>query len=193
MDYIYNLLSKPVSYYDREENSSGSLISRLSTDSKQLQEVFGPTGVFPLISIFNIIGCVSTSFAFGWKLAAVTFFAAMPFSFFSSFIRIQYEVQFENMNAAVYADSSKFATEAVRAFRTVTALTMEDTIMERYSNLLKDQRQKAIRKAWYATLIFAFSESVELCAMALAFWYGGQLLASHEYDPVTFFVVYVAI
>ncbi|QQK47699.1 ABC multidrug transporter, putative [Penicillium digitatum] len=173
MDYIYNLLSKPVSYYDREENSSGSLISRLSTDSKQLQEVFGPTGVFPLISIFNIIGCVSTSFAFGWKLAAVTFFAAMPFSFFSSFIRIQYEVQFENMNAAVYADSSKFATEAVRAFRTVTALTMEDTIMERYSNLLKDQRQKAIRKAWYATLIFAFSESVELCAMALAFWYGG--------------------
>lgn len=193
MDYFYNILSKPVSYYDREENSSGSLISRLSTDSKQLQEMFGPTGVFPLISVFNIIGCVSISFAFGWKLAAVTFFAAMPFLFFSAFMRIRYEIKFETLNAAVYADSSKFATEAVRAFRTVTALTMEDTILERYSNLLKDQRQKAIRKAWYATLIFAFSDSVELCAMALAFWYGGQLLASREYDPVAFFVVYIAI
>ncbi|KGO72233.1 ABC transporter, integral membrane type 1 [Penicillium expansum] len=193
MDYFYNLLSKPVSYYDREENSSGSLISRLSTDSKQLQEMFGPTGVFPLISIFNIIGCVAISFAFGWKLAAVTFFAAMPFLFLSAFMRIRYEIKFETLNAAVYADSSKFATEAVRAFRTVTALTMEDAILQRYSNLLKDQRQKAIRKAWYATLIFAFSDSVELCAMALAFWYGGQLLASHEYDPVAFFVVYIAI
>lgn len=193
MDYFYNILSKPVSYYDREENSSGSLISRLSTDSKQLQEMFGPTGVFPLISVFNIIGCVSISFAFGWKLAAVTFFAAMPFLFFSAFMRIRYEIKFETLNAAVYADSSKFATEAVRAFRTVTALTMEDTILERYSNLLKDQRQKAIRKAWYATLVFAFSDSVELCAMALAFWYGGQLLASREYDPVAFFVVYIAI
>ncbi|KAJ5593123.1 hypothetical protein N7537_010027 [Penicillium hordei] len=193
MDYFYNILSNPVCYYDRKENSSGSLISRLSTDSKQLQEMFGPTGVFPLISIFNIVGCVSISFAFGWKLAAVTFFAAMPFIFFSAFMRIRYEIKFETLNAAVYADSSKFATEAVRAFRTVTALTMEDTILERYSNLLKDQRQKATRKAWYATLIFAFSDSVELCAMALAFWYGGQLLASREYDPVAFFVVYIAI
>ncbi|KAJ5674297.1 uncharacterized protein N7477_004231 [Penicillium maclennaniae] len=193
MDYFYNLLSKPVSYYDREENSSGTLMSRLSTNSKQLQEMFGPTGVFPLISIFNIMGCVAISFAFGWKLAAVTFFAAMPFLFFSAFMRIRYEIKFESLNAEVYADSSKFATEAVRAFRTVTALTMEDTILERYSKLLKDQRQKAIRKAWYATLIFAFSDSVELCAMALAFWYGGQLLASHEYDPVAFFVVYIAI
>ncbi|OQE00226.1 hypothetical protein PENVUL_c056G09687 [Penicillium vulpinum] len=193
MDYFYNLLSKPVSYYDHEENASGSLVSRLSTDSKQLQEMFGPTGVFPLISIFNILGCVAISFAFGWKLAAVTFFAAMPFIFLSAFMRIRYEIKFESLNAEVYADSSKFATEAVGAFRTVTALTMEDTILERYSTLLKDQREKAIRKAWYATLIFAFSDSVELCAMALAFWYGGQLLASHEYDPVAFFVVYIAI
>ncbi|CAI7648531.1 unnamed protein product [Penicillium glandicola] len=193
MDYFQNFLSKPVSYYDREENASGSLVSRLSTDSKQLQEMFGPTGVFPLISIFNIIGCVAISFAFGWKLAAVTFFAAMPFLFLSSFMRIRYEIKFESLNAAVYADSSKFATEAVRAFRTVTALTMEDTILERYSNLLKEQRRKAIRRAWYATFVFAFSDSVELCAMALAFWYGGQLLASREYDPVAFFVVYIAI
>ncbi|KAJ5154014.1 ABC transporter integral membrane type 1 [Penicillium coprophilum] len=193
MDYFHSLLSKPVSYYDRKENSSGSLVSRLSTDTKQLQEMFGPTGVFPLISIFNILGCVSISFAFGWKLAAVTFFAAMPFIFLSAFMRIRYEIKFESLNAEVYADSSKFATEAVRAFRTVTALTMEDTILERYSKLLKDQRQKATRKAWYATLIFAFSDSIELCAMALAFWYGGQLLASHEYDPVVFFVVYIAI
>ncbi|KAJ5520708.1 ABC transporter integral membrane type 1 [Penicillium fimorum] len=193
IDYFQSFLSKPVSYYDREGNSSGSLVSRLSTDSKQLQEMFGPTGVFPLISIFNILGCVSISFAFGWKLAAVTFFAAMPFIFFSAFMRIRYEIKFESLNAEVYADSSKFATEAVGAFRTVTALTMEDAILDRYSKLLKDQRQKAIQKAWYATLVFAFSDSVELCAMALAFWYGGQLLASREYDPVAFFVVYIAI
>ncbi|KAF3016964.1 hypothetical protein E8E15_004968 [Penicillium rubens] len=193
MDYFSNLLSKPVWYYDREENSSGSLVSRLSTDSKQLQEMFGPTGVFPLISIFNVIGCVTISFAFGWKLAAVTFFAAMPFLFLSAFMRIRYEIKFESLNAEVYADSSKFATEAVRAFRTVTTLTIEDTILQRYSSLLREQRQKATRKAWYATLVFAFSDSVELCAIALAFWYGGQLLASHEYDPVAFFVVYIVI
>lgn len=128
-------------------------------------------GVFPLISVFNVTGCVIISFIFGWKLAAVTFFGAMPFILLAAFMRIRHETHFESMNAAVYADSSKFATEAIRAFRTVTALTMEDTIIQRYSDLLKEQRTKAFRKSWYATLVFAFSDSVELCAMALTFWY----------------------
>ncbi|GKZ25588.1 hypothetical protein AbraCBS73388_001230 [Aspergillus brasiliensis] len=70
---------------------------------------------------------------------------------------------------------------------------MEDVILDRYSNLLRDQQMKAFRKAWYATLVFAFSDSVELCAMALTFWYGGQLLASREYQPTDFFVIYIAI
>ncbi|KAJ6150016.1 hypothetical protein N7471_001215 [Penicillium samsonianum] len=192
-DYFFNLIRKPIEFFDRDENASGSLTSRLSTDPRQIQELFGPTGVFPLISIFNVMGCVAISFAFGWKLAAVTFFAAMPFLFLAAFMRIRYEIMFESMNAEVYKDSSKFAAEAIRAFRTVTALTMEDHIIQRYSKLLKQQRQKAIRKAWYATLVFAFSDSVELCAMALTFWYGGQLLASREYDTVAFFVVYIAI
>lgn len=182
-----------MSYFDREENASGSLVSRLSTDPRQVQELFGPNGVFPLISLFNVIGCVIISFVFGWKLAAVTFFAAMPFLFLAAFMRIRYEIMFESLNAEVYKDSSRFAAEAIRGFRTVTSLTMEDYIIEKYSNLLQQQRKKALRKAWYATLVFSFSDSVELCAMALTFWYGGQLLASREYDPTAFFVVYIAI
>ncbi|PLB35394.1 ABC transporter ATP-binding protein [Aspergillus candidus] len=192
-EYFANILKRPVSFFDRDENSSGTLISRLSLDPKQVQDLLGPMGVFPLISVFNVTGCVIISFVFGWKLAAVTFFGAMPFILLAAFMRIRHETHFESMNAAVYADSSKFATEAIRAFRTVTALTMEDTIIQRYSNLLREQRAKAFRKSWYATLVFAFSDSVELCAMALTFWYGGQLLGSHEYGGTAFFVVYIAI
>lgn len=63
-------------------------------------------------------------------------------------MRIRYEIRFEGINAEVYAESSRFAAEAVRAFRTVTALTMEESIIRRYSDLLTRQRRKAVRKAW---------------------------------------------
>ncbi|KAK1141050.1 hypothetical protein N8T08_009623 [Aspergillus melleus] len=192
-EYFVNMLAKPVSWYDSDENASGSLISRLSTDPKQLQELFGINGIFPLVSIFNVIGCIAISFAFGPKLAAVAFFAALPFLFLAAYSRIRYEMKFEELNAAVYEDSSRFATEAIRAFRTVSALTMEESIIKRYSDMLNLQRRKAMRKAIYSTLVFSFSDSVELAVMALTFWYGGQLLASREYDIVTFFVVYIAI
>ncbi|KAJ5369082.1 uncharacterized protein N7496_008842 [Penicillium cataractarum] len=192
-EYFQNILKKPVPFYDMNENASGSLVSRLSTDPKQIQEMIGLNGIFPVISVFSMVGCISIAFAFGWKLSLVTVFAALPCVFLAAFMRIRYELEFEALNAEVYSGSSQFAAEAIHAFRTVSALTMEDSILNRYSTLLKQQQSKAFRKAWLATLVFAFSDSVELCAMALTFWYGGQLLASREYQPASFFVVYMSI
>ncbi|KAJ5965861.1 hypothetical protein N7481_012575 [Penicillium waksmanii] len=192
-EYFLNMITQRVAWFDRDENTAGALISRLSTDPKQLQELFGISGAFPLVSIFSVIGCIAISFSFGPKLAAVAFCAGTPFMFLGAFARIRYEMKFEAINAEVYAESSRFASEAIRAFRTVTSLTIEDFILKRYSEQVTTQRHRAMRKAWYATLMFAFADSFELCSMALTFWYGGQLLASREYDVVTFFVVYVAI
>lgn len=192
-EYFQNILRKPVPFYDLKDNASGSLVSRLATDPKQIQELIGLNGVFPLISICSMVGCIAIAFSFGWKLSLVAVFAALPCVFLAAFMRVRYELQFEMLNAKVYAGSSQFAAEAIEAFRTVSALTMEDAILNRYSDLLMEQQRTAFRKALPATLVFAFSDSVELCAMALAFWYGGQLLASREYEPTAFFVVYMAI
>ena len=192
-EYFSNILKKPISFYDKEENASGSLMSKLSTDPKQLQQLLGIEGAFPLISIFNLTASIIIAFYFGWKLTLVVLFSAMPVILIASFFRMQWEVKYEEENSKVFAGSSTFATEAIGAFRTVSSLTMEDTIIEKYDKLLQDQIRAQVRTNSYATLIFAFVDSVELCCMALAFWYGGQLLASKEYNPVQFFVIYVAI
>ncbi|KAI1625512.1 ATP-binding cassette, subfamily B, member 1, partial [Exophiala viscosa] len=199
-EYFTNILRNPVPFFDREGNASGSLMSRLSTDPKVIQELLGLNGVVPLIAIFNMTGCIAIAFSFGWKLTLVTFFSAMPVIWIAAFVRIRFDLQFEAWNAKVFVESSQFATEAIGAFRTVTSLTMEASIVNKYSELLRDQIRKSTRKAIYAALVFALSDSIELCGMALTYWpmliecrYGGQLLASHEYNPLQFFVIYVAI
>ena len=42
-------------------------------------------------------------------------------------------------------------------------------------------------------MIFALSDSVNLLCMALTFYYGGHLLASREYGPIQFFIVYIGV
>ena len=192
-DYFRSTLSMPIAYFDRDENSSGTVMSRLSGDPKQLQELLGLNSAFPMISIFNLIGCIIVSFYFGWKLSLVTFFAVLPVVLVASFMRLRYEVTYETWNAKVFESSSQFATEAVSAFRTVSSLTMENVVLEKYQALLQKQIRDSTRKATYATLVYALTDSIELLGMALAFWYGGQLLASREYQPVQFFVIYSAI
>ena len=192
-DYYSSIIRRDISFFDGESNASGSLMSRLETDPRLLWELLGMGGAFPLISCFSIIGCIIISFYFGWKLSLVALFAIMPVLLISSFVRLRHEHTFEEWNAKVFASSSQFATEAVGAFRTVSSLTMEDTIIAKYSALLADQIKLSTRKSSYAMLVYAFTESIELPAMALTFWYGGQLLGSREYNPLQFFVIYIAI
>jgi ATP-binding cassette subfamily B (MDR/TAP) protein 1 len=93
-----------------------------------------------------------------------------------SYIRLRFEIQFEDMNQAVFAESSKFAAESIGAFRTVTALTLEDVICRRYEILLEAHVKKAFNKSRYSTLLFSASDSVPLLCMALTFWYGGRFV-----------------
>ena len=126
---------------------------------------------FPAIAVFNVVGCVIIAFYFGWKLTLVTLCSSFPFILVAALLRLRFEIQFEALNAKVFAESSQFAGESIKAFRTVTSLTLEHTITDRYSVLLNEHVTKAFRKAFLATLIFAGSDSVELACMAFTFWY----------------------
>ncbi|ESZ94373.1 hypothetical protein SBOR_5237 [Sclerotinia borealis F-4128] len=192
-EYFQNVLSKPVSYYDEEENSVGSLTARMASDPTQLQQLLGINMAMVLISMFNIFGSVAMSFYFGWKLTLLTVVTTMPIILAAGFFRLRYETQFEKMNNDVFAESSKFATESIGAFRTVSSLTLESEICGRYEKLLRNYTEKAFRKARFSTFVFAMSDSIAILCMAFVLWYGGQLLATHEYTPFNYLVVYLAV
>lgn len=192
-EYFESILHKPIEFFDNEDNSSGTLTARVANDPTQLQQMLGINMALSYVAVLSLIGCIIIAFVYGWKLALVAVLVAMPVIMIAGFFRVRYEIQFEAMNQTVFAESSKFAAEAIGAFRTVTALTMEDMIARRYEVLLQDHVRKAFLKARWTTLVFAASDSIQLLCMALAFWYGGQLLADRGYDAEQFFVVYIAV
>lgn len=101
----------------------------------------------------------------------MAFSSAMPLALGAGFFRIRVEKRFEAMNLKVFAESAKFATESVGAIRTVTALTLEDSICRRYEELLQDHVRMAFKRARFSTLVFAASDSLPLLAMAFVLWY----------------------
>lgn len=142
----------------------------MASDPVQLQQLLGINMAIVLISIFNIIGSITLSFFFGWKLTLITVFTAMPIILAAGFFRIRYETQFEKMNSEVFEESSKFATESISAFRTVSSLVLEDTIVRRYEKLLREHSENAFKKAKFSTLVFSMSDSISLLCMAFVLW-----------------------
>lgn len=122
------------------------------------------------IAMVSIIGCTVLSLATGWKLALVCLFSAFPMVFVATVFRVRIEIGFEKQTAAVFAESAQFAAEAVSAYRTVTSLTMERSIEERYRTLLSEHTVQAWKDTRVAMIFFSASESIQLMVTALAFW-----------------------
>ena len=192
-EYLTNMMRKRIAWFDDQGHSPGSLTSRLSSDVMQLRQLMTTEMSIALIAVVNLVGSLIISFVYGWKLTLVALFSIMPIILVAGYMRVRLEIQFEKKNAKVFEESSQFATEAVGAFRTVLSLIMEDMIGNRYQSLLVSHVKHAFGSAKYSTIVFAASDSLELGCMALAFWYGGTLLASREYGLVDFFVIYTAV
>ncbi|RSL43081.1 hypothetical protein CEP54_015233 [Fusarium duplospermum] len=191
--YFEAMLFQKTAFFDDEPNSQGRLVSRISGEPKQLEELLGLNMAFLLTAIFQLTGSLSIAYSFGWKLALIGMWITMPLSLFSGFWRFKYELEFEKINAAVFAEGSQFTAEAISGFRTVSALTLKDTISTRYSKLLANHISSAFKKARWTSLIFGFADSVNIGCQGLIFWYGSRLLASREYTIEALFVYFMAI
>jgi ATP-binding cassette subfamily B (MDR/TAP) protein 1 len=139
-------------------------------DPTQLQQLLGINVAIVLIALFNIAGSIALSLYFGWKLTLLAICTTMPIILFSGYLRIRYEVQFESMNHAVFAESSKFAAEAIGDIRTVSSLTLESSICRRYEGLLTNHSRRSLKKARWSCFVFAMSDSIAILCMAFILW-----------------------
>ncbi|KAK8004835.1 ABC transporter [Apiospora arundinis] len=191
--HLRGMLYQRLAFFDDDAHSHGALTGRIASDAKQMEELLGLNLVIFLSGVFTVAGCLVISLVFGWKLALVGTFVTMPVMLASGLWKLRQEVKFDQMNSAVFMESSQFATEAIGAIRTVAAFNLEESTMERYQVLLDNHVQAALRRARVNSLLFGFTDSASLGCQALVFWYGGRLLLSGEYSLEAFFVCFMAI
>ncbi|KAM3560870.1 hypothetical protein ARSEF4850_003490 [Beauveria asiatica] len=181
------------SFFNDDDDSQGTMTARSSSDPRQLQELLGINMASVFIAIWTLTGTIAIAFSFAWKLALVSFCVAVPILLGTGYWRLRYEREFDEINNAVFADSSRFASEAIGAFRTVASLTLEDATCDRFRQLAQGRVTDAYNKARLVTLLFAFSDSVTIGCQALVLYYGGCLLLSGEYSLQSFFVCFISV
>ncbi|PVH87505.1 P-loop containing nucleoside triphosphate hydrolase protein [Cadophora sp. DSE1049] len=191
--YLTSMIKQPISFFDDSANSCGSLVSRLATDPDAIKSLAGPSLSVLIVVGVSLLSTVILSLAVGWKLGLVAIFGALPFIFFSGLVHETMEQKFEESISETFSESVAFASECIQGIRTVIVLNMETRIQTQFESLLDDRCVRARQHALKSMIWFSLSESIELHCMGLSFWYGGRLLASHEYSTGQFFVVFVAI
>ncbi|KAI9676610.1 MAG: GTPase-activating protein [Trizodia sp. TS-e1964] len=187
-----SMLRQDISFFDKEENSAGALTTFLSTQTTHLAGMSGVTLGTILVVCTTLIAAITLSTAIFWKLALVCA-STIPVLLSCGFFRFWILARFQQRAKKAYESSASYACEATSAIRTVASLTREGDVWDHYHSSIVDQETKSLRSVVKSSLLYAASQSFMFLCIALGFWYGGTLIASHELDFQQFFICFSSI
>lgn len=187
-----SMLRQDIAFFDQDKNSAGALTSFLSTETTNLAGMSGTTlGTILLVTTTLIVGFV-ISLAIGWKLALVCI-ATVPVVLACGFLRIFMLTRFQARAKLAYEKSASYACEATSAIRTVASLTREEDVWEQYHSQIVSQEAASLRSVLSSSSLYAASQSLMFCCIALGFWYGSTLIGSGQYSMFQFFLCFQAV
>ncbi|KAJ3112904.1 GTPase-activating protein [Phlyctochytrium bullatum] len=172
--------------------STGSLAASLSTDAQKIQGAAGVTLGTALQLAATLVGGMIVALAYGWKLALVGM-VTLPLLVAAGAFRMMVLSYFASAAERAHARSAQVACEGVAAIRTVQALTGEESVHQKYLQMLEGPLRDGYKAAFSGTVLYAVSQCANFLGNAIVFWYGGQLIAYEGYNVQNFFVVFIAV
>ncbi|CAG8533060.1 15494_t:CDS:2 [Funneliformis mosseae] len=152
------LMKQEIGYFDDENNGTGILTSKLAVDATK-----------------------GIAFYFGWKLTLVIL-AAAPVVAIGGFLEMKSLAGFGAKTRKAYEGTGQIVQQSVSNMRTISALTREDTFRTMYIEAIRIPHKIAIKGSFLSSFGFAASQGFLYFVWSLAFWYGGQLIISREYE-----------
>ncbi|KAK7207901.1 ABC multidrug transporter Mdr1 [Myxozyma melibiosi] len=186
------MLRQDISYFDRDENTTGALTTVLSTDAQDVEGLSGATFGQILNSLVTLFGGMILAIAVGWKLGLVCT-ACVPLLVSAGFGRIRVLAKFQERAKKAYEKSASYACEATSAIRTVVSLTREEDVYQTYKASLNQQVKDSRVATMKSSLLFGVAQSLSMFITALAFWYGSRFLRTAEYSVTQYFICFVAV
>ena len=177
-----DLTKQDMPFFDKPENTTGALVSRLSSQPTQLQELLSFNVGIILIGIVTVLSSSILAIAYGWKLGLVVVFGALPPMVYAGYLRIRLEIKLDDQIDETFGSSAALASEAVSAIRTVASLALERNVLERYQASLAEVERHSVKALTWTMFWLAVTHSINFLAMALGFWYGSRLLSTGEYS-----------
>ncbi|CAB4376476.1 unnamed protein product [Rhizophagus irregularis] len=186
-----SILRQDISFFDKEDNNVGGLISVLTsnvTDIGGLATALGPISRI----LATIIGGIIVALIIGWKLTLVIL-TTVPILMVAGYFKFKMMAGFKSRTLKIYEKSAQIACEGTSNIRTVASLTREEDLLKIYSNMLDGPMKEGLHNAIFGSLIYGSASSINFLGDALAFWYGTHLFANGEYDLYKFYAVFTAV
>ncbi|KAJ0938626.1 putative Type I protein exporter [Helianthus annuus] len=182
------IMTFEIEWFERENNSTGALCSRLATDTIMVRNLVADRLAFFAQTISASISAVILSMILSWRVALVAI-ALQLVIIVSFYLKSLITTSPENK-------CSEIASEAVNNHRIITAYHSHGPVMRIFEGTQKGPNTESKKQNWYAGVALFARPFLTNVNIAVLFWYGGKLLyqGNITYKRLfqTFYVVVLA-
>jgi ATP-binding cassette subfamily B (MDR/TAP) protein 1 len=176
------MVRKEISFFDREENTTGALTTRLSDDAAKVNKVLGASLGQLLQLIFCLVVALALAFSASWQMALLTL-ATLPLQIVGRIIaQSQQRGQQSEGSKDDGASAGALLSAAVLGIRTVAAFSMESSMLAQYQERYASTLKTRLREAVMGGIALGYTQSMTNFTNALIFYVAGRLIQAGDVD-----------
>ncbi|XP_055296579.1 multidrug resistance protein homolog 65-like [Sitodiplosis mosellana] len=173
------LLQQNCAWFDDENNSTGALSARLTSDAGDLQDAIG-NPLNEIIRSFSTFA-IGIFVAFGYSVKlSIACMVAFPLSLLTVILEARHMSKISFIEKQSLEISMKIATEAISNIRTVAGLRQEKFMIDRYVTETRKMFTLIRKKIAWRGFVNSLAQTIPTFANALTLCYGGFLVINGE-------------
>jgi len=169
---LKNMLFQEIGWFDREENSSGILATRLSTDSSHVRGAVGDTVGLLTQNFFSLLTGYIIAFVFNWRMALLVT-GALPFMIVGTVIYYRAITGFDSGSDKLFGAANQGVSDAFSSIRVVQAYNLQAQMVTLYQSLVADANAKMKRQSFVTGFLMGYSQFSIYAVYGLIIWFGG--------------------
>ncbi|CDP05479.1 unnamed protein product [Coffea canephora] len=168
-----------ISWFDRQENSSGRISSRLSIDATSVRSLVGESLSLLVQNSATVFAGLLFSFAASWRLSLIVIFT-LPLIGLNGYMHLKSLSGFGADAKKLYEEATQVASDAVGSIRTVASFSAEDKVIFLYEKKCKGPVTIGIKQGLYGAVGYGLSMFFFYSVYAIIFYTGARLIKAGE-------------
>ncbi|KAI3796996.1 hypothetical protein L1987_39684 [Smallanthus sonchifolius] len=187
------MLTNEVGWFDMDENSTGSLLSKLAADATLVRSALADRLSTIVQNISLTVTAFVISFVLSWRIALVIV-STFPLLIGASITEQLFLKGFGGDYTTSYSRATSMAREAIANIRTVAAFGAEDRVSTQFATELNRPGKQARLRGHISGFGYGFSQLLAFCSYAIGLWYASVLIkhkSSNFGDIIKAFMVLI--
>lgn len=168
-----------IAYYDNKENTPGSLLTKLSSDTTKINGIALSMVSIVFQTICTVVLGVALALAFYWKIALINM-GFLPIIILTFALQWRLRQGFNSKDEYLESKAGGILSESVCNTKTIFSYNMQGKVVDMYINILTSKDKDNFKSTLFTGLLFGLSQCILLLDYATLFYAGAKFMSDGD-------------